>query len=248
MAKVGLGITTYKRPDYFAQSVKTALTAKPDYLVIYNDGSPKGDYEEIYQEIKNKAHIIHAEENQGVAKGKNTLLQTLLLKGCGYLFLMEDDILIKSPQVFNRYIEAYEQRGLHHLNFAHHGPANEEGYQYSDGVVDYYPHCVGAFSFYTRECLEAVGLMDENFYNALEHIEHTKRIGDAGFTSPFGAFADVTGSQKLLTEIPGSIERSSIRNNKSWMDRIKKGLDYWRSIDPTCPVEFEFERKADEKN
>lgn len=234
--KVGLGITTYNRPEYFAQSIVSAIKASPDFLVVYNDGSTKA-YEEEYEKVKDNCEIIHEEKNKGVAVAKNTLLKRLLELGCDHIFLMEDDIIIKSPRVFDRYIAAGLKLGLQHLNFAHHGPANQKGYEYTDGVIDYYPHCVGAFSYYTRECLEEVGLMDENFHNAWEHVEHTKRIGDMGYTSPFSAFADVSNSKELLEEIPGSIEYSSIRPSKDWKERMKSGLEYWRSKDPTCPVE-----------
>jgi GT2 family glycosyltransferase len=235
---IGLGIVTYNRPDYFRQSVRAAYKYKPDYLVIYNDGSDEKDYQEIYQKYPADL-VIHADQNQGVAKAKNTLLRELLAKGCEHLFLLEDDIIIKSGEVFERYIRAGKKSGIQHFNFAHHGPANVDGLQYSDGLIDYYPHCVGAFSYYTRECIEQSGFMDEHFVNCWEHVEHTKRIGDLGYTTPFTAFADVTGSKELLAEIPGSIEYSSIRRSKAWKKRMAEGLKYWKSIDPTCPVEME---------
>jgi len=235
--KVGLGLTTYNRPEYFAQSIASAIEANPDFLVVYNDGSTK-PYDEEYKKVKDNCEIIHEVENKGVALAKNALLKRLLELGCDHIFLQEDDIIIKSPSVFKKYIEVGKKLGIHHLNFAHHGPANVDGLQYSDGVVDYYPHCVGAFSYYTRECLEEVGLMDENFHNAWEHVEHTKRIGDMGYTTPFSAFADVSNSKDLLEEIPGSIEYSSIRPSKDWKERMRTGLEYWRTKDPTCPVEI----------
>lgn len=232
---IGLGITTYNRPEFFAQAVKSAVDSGPDYLVIYNDGS-KENYDEIYSKIEEKTHIIHNKENKGVAKAKNILLKTLLDNGCDHLFLMEDDIIVKSPKVFQAYLQASEKSGWQHFNFAHHGPANNSGPLYSDAVVSYFPHCVGAFSYYSRESIETVGYMDENFHNAWEHVEHTKRLGDAGFTSPWGAFVDMKDSKDYLTEIPESIEKSSIRPRKDWNENITKGLEYWREKDPNCPL------------
>lgn len=229
---IGLAIITHERPHYFNQCLESALKAMPDYLVVIISGSDQGYETKGVKTIRNT-------KRTWVAVNKNLGIKDLLEAGCNHLFLIEDDIIIKSKDVFNRYIEAGRLRGLQHLNFAHHGPANEGGYQYSDGVVDYYPHCVGAFSYYTREAIEMVGLMDENLVNCWEHVKHTKDLGDAGYTSPFSAFADVSGSKDLLTEIEGSIAGSSIRPTKEWKARMKKGLDYWHSIDPNCPVEME---------
>jgi len=210
-----------------------------DYIVAYDDGSD-GVYSIDYDTIRdtNKHDIEFCSgKNRGCAYSKNFLLKKMMDRGCDHLFLIEDDILVKSPEVFKRYIDSAKKAGFHHLNFAHHGPANEGGYKYTDNNVDYYPNCVGAFSYYTRECIEKVGYLDENFHNAWEHVEHTQRIGDAGYTSPFWAFADCHGSRELLHDIPNSIEKSSIRPNPKWEANIKAGLEYWHKKDPNCPIE-----------
>jgi hypothetical protein len=49
--------------------------------------------------------------------------------------------------------------------------------------------------------LEQVGLIDERFYNAFDHVEHTYRIIKAGFHPNFWWFADVANSHDLLSDI-----------------------------------------------
>lgn len=243
--KIGLGIVTYNRPGFFAQCADSVIKngRDIDYLVVYDDDSDDKhelEYIDALDELKScfkeKIHIILSDKNRGVGKAKNIVLKNMFNHGCDYMFTLEDDILLKSPEVFNKYIEAGKKTGFHHLNFALHGPANKGGYKYTDNTVDYYPHCVGAFSMYTKEVIEKVGYIDENFNNAWEHCEFTQRIGDAGLTSPFWAFADVHGSQNLLEEIPGSIDNSSIRPNPNWQKNIDEGLKYWREKDPNCPL------------
>lgn len=221
---IGLGITTYNRFSYFNQSISSViehLRSKVDLLLVYNDHS-----ETSYQYPKETDIIFQGKENKGVAHAKNTLLKTMMAFGCNHLFLMEDDIIVKSSEVLDRYITVAQQNDLHHLNFAHHGPANAGGYKQREGEIELYPHCVGAFSYYSREAIEQVGFMDEKLKNAWEHVFHTKAIAEAGLTSPFWYFADISGSRELLEEIPGSIENSSIRQDEAWRKHMDEGYKY----------------------
>ena len=239
---IGLGILTRNRPAYFSQCVESVIDNKRDldYIVSYNDGSDSKydmDYDIVRDTHKSEIEFINAVKNKGCSVSKNALLKKMLDRGCDHLFILEDDVLIKSPDVFNRYIESAKKAGFGHLNFALHGSANAGGYQFTDGNVDYYRECVGAFSYFTKEAIDKAGMFDENFHNAWEHCRLTQLMGDFGFTSPFWAFADCHGSNELLKEIPGSIENSSIRHNPEWEKNIKEGLAYWQSIDPNCPIE-----------
>jgi len=71
---------------------------------------------------------------------------------------------------------------------------------------------------YTRYALETVGLMDETFYNAVEHCEHTYRICRAGLHPPYHWFADVRGSERYISEIEFSDASSVIRRDKESFD------------------------------
>ncbi|NLE01643.1 MAG: hypothetical protein GX640_17400 [Fibrobacter sp.] len=135
------------------------------------------------------------------------------------------------PKTCQKYIAYANSCKIEHLNFAHHGPANKgrgKIIQFNGRDIQIYPHCIGAFSYYSRKCIETIGFLDENFLNAWEHVEHTKRVIDAGMHPPFWYFADVPESWNLLEEIPGSLEYSSIRVCKDWKGNIKKGKKYWK--------------------
>lgn len=229
---IGIGIISHKRPDYFKKCIDAVLKNKRDldHIVVVCSDDVGYEFTDEYEVINNKT------DRKWVSVNKNLALKRLLELGCDHLFLLEDDNIIQSPDVFKRYIDAAKKAGFHHLNFALHGDGNAKGYQFTDGNVDYYRECVGSFSYYTKEAIEKCGMFDENMKNAWEHVRLTQLIGDAGMTSPFWAFADVHGSGELIKEIPGSIKNSSIRPNKDWEENIKEGLEYWQSIDPNCPI------------
>lgn len=236
--KVGVGITTYNRPKYLAQcldSVQEHLLDVVDTIWVYNDGS-KEDYGPVVAGLHPKIKYAHPAKNKGVAHAKNWLLKQLLKEGCDYIFLLEDDIIIKSPKAVTGYIEKSKESGIEHFLFAHHGTANVGKLALSENGVDLYTACIGAWCMYTGQVIEQVGLMDEIFMNAWEHVEHTHRVQKSGLTTPYPYYPDLTNSRDYLEEIPGSIESSAIRPRKDWMANIINGLIYWRSKSKDFPL------------
>mgnify|MGYP000394719400 CR=1 FL=1 len=64
-------------------------------------------------------------------------------------------------------------------------------YPNTDISIDLYPNVLGAFSYYHIDTLKDAGLMDESFYNALEHVDQTYQIIKKGYHPPFRWFADI---------------------------------------------------------
>ena len=66
------------------------------------------------------------------------------INNCDYIFIIEDDMLIKKPDVFNKYIEAYQATGIHHFNYGPGSPFNRKqkiqfdlvDQKYSDEVLE----------------------------------------------------------------------------------------------------------------
>lgn len=229
--KTGVAILTYNRPEYFKQSLSYVLKLKNvDCIALHDDGSKMPEYADILYNLPTRIKIFRPLNNGGVAKAKNKVVKYLLSQGCDYIFLIEDDILVKNPDTLNKYIKTHEQTGINHFNFHAHGPGNPNPVNRGD-LVTMWPNCVGAFSFYTKKCFEKAGLFDEHFKNAWEHVEHTARLAKLGLTSPFWYFADVNGSEEWIKEIKGSIENSSIRHTPEWTRNMEEGLIYWRSKD-----------------
>lgn len=235
MQKIGVGIITCNRPKFFLKCFKSIPNNVE--LVVVNDGA---DFEDIDKLKKTRDFTyIHNAQNQGVGKTKNKALRHLLDNDCEHIFIIEDDIFVKNPDVFTKYIEAREVTGIQHFNFGYHGPANKNnisgGVPNPKFIVDYgsvkiaiNAHSVGAFSYYTREVLEKVGLIDEEYLNAFEHVDHDYRIYKAGYTTPYWNFPDLANSTDFLDEIECSEKSSSIRPRQDWRDNINKGVEIFK--------------------
>jgi GT2 family glycosyltransferase len=244
--KIGVGVITCNRPEFFRECFNSLPKEKIDEIVVVNDGQP------LPFDIS-KGVVLDNSKNVGVGVSKNRALKYLFDKGCDYIFLLEDDMLIKRDDVFDVYINAYKQYGIHHFNYGPGSPFNRKQTiqnfdlhnrhlldQHSEPspkmIVDYkevkvalYEHTVAMFSFFTREVIEKVGYIDEEYYNAWEHVDHTYRIIKAGYHPPFWWFADIANSDQYLTEAPGAIDNSSIANKtEQWQKNVYEGREIYK--------------------
>lgn len=229
---IGAGIVTCNRPDFFVKCFRTI--PKDIQLVVVNDGSDFKDWQRLLKE--RPFEYIHNKQNIGVGKSKNKLFKALLDKGCTDIFLIEDDIIVKDPKVFKEYVRAREISGIHHFNFGYHGPANKGNISggepqpryvidYGDIKIAFNTHSVGAFCYYTKEVLDKVGLIDEDYTNAFEHVDHDYRIFKAGMGAPYWHFPDIANSTDYLDEIECSEKSSAIRPRSDWRDNITRGAE-----------------------
>lgn len=236
MEKIGLAVITYNRIGYLKLVIDRLYQLNwggaNERIIIVDEpfDSEKYSWLKEYGDL-----MVEFNPNSGVASAKNRGIKHLIGTGCKYIFTLEDDILFKTKDVCFKYIDYAIAKNVPHLNFALHGNLNigksktltwDRGNSHSNEIV-VYPDCVGAFSFYTDDIIRNVGLMDENFKNAWEHVEHTWRIAQTGEIPPFWYFMDHPESAFLLEEICGSLEHSVIRNDSSWSDCVSNGYEYW---------------------
>lgn len=248
--KIGVGIITCNRLNYLKGLVDTLVPCKDviDCLVVVNDGTDQPDWRLPY------GAWVDNEQNLGVAKSKNKALRYLFDAQCDFLFLIEDDMLIKDPTVFEQYINAFKASGIQHFNYGPGSPfnrkqeiqnfdlhnrhlLNEKTEPNPKLIVDYktckialYEHTVAMFSFFTRNLLEeGLGYMPEEYDRCWEHVDGTYQIIKAGYHPPFWWFADIANSHELVEEAPGAIENSSIAKNKDeWMQRVMEGREIYK--------------------
>ena len=234
--KIGVGVVTYKRPDFFKQCYASVCNANPDVIVVVNDGTP-------YDEVDVPNLIQHA-TNQGVGVSKNDAFKHLLEAGCDHIFVVEDDIIIKHPDAFKVYVAAAAASGLKHMMYGYHGPANKRGgVPHPRYIVDYgstkialNQHCVGAVCYYAREVLENVGLNDDKFVNAWEHVEHSLRIVKAGYVPAYWWWPDIANSTDYIDELACSEENSTIRPRADWNANIMTGAKHFVHKHGVSPV------------
>jgi GT2 family glycosyltransferase len=225
--KIGLGLITCNRSEQLQHVLESIPCHKLDEFIIVNDG------EKLKINSAEDFELIQHEENKGVAKSKNDAFKYLLDRNCDYIFIMEDDVCILNDNVFERYIKASKVTGLEHLNYVGSSACskNEDGtrtptfsIEYPEDItLSFYPNLVACFQFYTKNCLQSIGLMDEHYYNAWEHVEHTWLAGKQGFTTPYPYFCDISDSDVYLA----SIGCKSVCGDVS--DRVVEYANYFKS-------------------
>jgi glycosyltransferase involved in cell wall biosynthesis len=232
--KIGVGVITCNREEFFKNCINSIPAV--DKLVVVNDGQPYS--KEAYP--SKVTELIQHEKNKCVGISKNEAMRYLMQNDCQHLFIIEDDMLIKKPDVFEQYLKAASVTGIWHLNFAYHGPANKDqnGNKRPRQVVDYgngieialNPNIVGSFSYYLRGVIKAVGYMDERLKNCWEHVLHTHKIAQLGLHPPFWWFADLANSDDYIAEQACSEVNSVIRKTPEWQKNMREGMELYKYL------------------
>ena len=247
MSKIGVGIITCNRQDFYEKCIQSIKDCDIDVVVTINDGDPYADTATKY------GKYIQHKTNKGVGITKNEALKYLIETDCEHIFLIEDDIIVKDAKVFQAYIDASYETGLRHFMFGYHGPANKDSNKNPSPrlIVEYSPscsiafneHCVGALCYYHRTVLNSVGLMDEQFKNAWEHVDHSLQIVNGGFIPSYWWWPDLADSYDYLDELACSEDSSTIRwenseekiPKKDWLENIEKGAQYFYTKNKCFP-------------
>ena len=247
MSKIGLGVITCNREDFYKKCYESIPLDVVDKLITINDGAKlKGQYPD--------SDILTHDNNKGVGISKNEAMQHLLDHECEHIFIMEDDIIIKDETVFRKYIDTASVSGIWHLMYGYHGPANKTHdkninpravIDYGEHKVALNMHCVGAFCYYHKGVLKNVGLMDEAFKNAWEHVEHSYQIVKKGLLPGYWWWPDVANSCEYLDELACSEDSSTIRwedadkkiPKKDWQENIQKGMQHFLNKHNYTPVQ-----------
>ena len=239
--KIGVAIITCNRTAMFNKCLNSIPFHKIDEFVVVNDGN------DVTQEAP--VHLIKT-NSKGVGAAKNAAMKYLLEKNCDYLFIIEDDMLIKRDDIFDAYIAASKATGIQHMMFAYHGPANKNNIsggppcprtniEYPSGVIiSLNQHCVGAFCMYTSEALKEVGLFDTQFHNAFEHVHHSYLLCKHNFCTAYWWWPDLANSLDYIEEQACSEHNSTIRPRKDWQENIRKGFEHFIKLEGISPVQI----------
>ena len=240
MSKIGIGLITCNRNEFLANCVKSIRPEWYDEIIIVNDGEkPITTFYEC--------NIINNEKNVGVGKTKNIALKYLIDKECDHLFLVEDDIIFKE-NAFKKYIEVSEKTNIKHLNYCLHGHDNKKDgdipnprkiIEYNDTKIALYNNVYGACSYYHKSVIDDIGLIDEEYYNAMEHVDHTMMAINKNYHPPVRWFADIVNSNEYIVDQDVNHSKSTIRKG-NWLTHFKAGVDRFNSkfnIDVTNPHE-----------
>ena len=147
--KIGVGCTTYNRPDMLEQ--------------FYCQLEKLASYEiELYIEEDTD------EDRRGVAARKNECLRAL--QHCDHVFLFDDDCY----PIKKGWEDFFINSGYNHLLFL-----NEYNHNFliNLGDVEVYRDCGGVFMYMTKGAIERVGAFDEKYQKyGFEHADYSCRI------------------------------------------------------------------------
>jgi glycosyltransferase involved in cell wall biosynthesis len=238
--KIGVGVITCNRVPCLVEIITSLRKCKPtiDNLIVVNDG----DYLDDMQ-LPDDWVFLQNQTNQGVAKSKNKAIKHLFDEDCKYIFIIEDDMLIKDETVFTQYVNAYKETGIHHFNYGPGSPFNCKIINNINTpnprlIVDYkeckialYENPAAKFSFFTSTLIEeGLGYMCEDFDNYWEHISSTNYIIKAGYHPPFWWFADLANSHLLIGEYPNETKIPAIdKEDETWKNRVISGREIYKN-------------------
>lgn len=226
--KIGVGITTYNSEDYFKSLYETLPLDRIDELVVVNGGdSYKNEY---------KANWIQHYKNFYPSVCRNDCLSFLLQRNCEHIFIIEDDMILKSSDIFNKYIQASKISGLKYFSYV--STSWESGtpgkrtprltVEYSKDVsISFYKNMCNEFTYHHKSCYNKVGLYDTMYRDPWD-IDMAYRESLQDYAAPFWWFADVTGSDKFIMNNPVAVSRlQGDRPDGSREERIQKEWQYF---------------------
>ena len=171
--KIGIGITTYKRPECLEICLEQIQAHTEDFEIF------------VYDDTKNKF---------GVAYGKNMCLKAL--SNCEHIFLFDDDCFPIHNNWTDWVINKAKETGQKHLLYLKDVGSIRCVKKEENGLC-VFNNCGGAFMYLHHDCLEKVGGMNKDYQRyGLEHAGYSIRINKAGLTQ--NAFVSVEGMGEYI--------------------------------------------------
>jgi len=205
--KIGVGIVTYNSEDYFKTLYESLPLAKIDELVVINGGN---HYKENYA-----CHWVQHNTNCYPAICRNDAINFLLNRNCEHIFIIEDDMIIKRPDIFDEYIKASKETGLKYLCYTsmawESGPIGNRTprltVNYKNNVkISFYKNMCNEFTYHHKSCYEKVGLYDTQFRDPFD-IDMAYRESQQDYAAPFWYFADIADSDLYIENNPVAVSR-----------------------------------------
>lgn len=243
---IGIGITTYSRPDQLAATRIAILKYLPPgaKLVVVDDAGV----------IPALGADYRFAQNAGIAAAKNKCLE--LLDDCDHIFLFDDDCRPQAPDWWKPYVESPEPHLMYVFpDFVQGHKLNDTAHVYADTKHTAWSHPRGCMLYFDRRCLAAVGGMDVAFGKwGYEHSDLSDRIHRAGLTT--FVYQDVCGSSALIysgdeyrssaTTVTGNERQTCISRNRAIYDGDRPTyIPYRRAVGAEVVLTSYFNSHAD---
>jgi hypothetical protein len=145
-------------------------------------------------------------------------------------------MILKSSDIFDRYIKASKISGLKYFSFVSTSWESGEPSKrlprltvnYSKDIsISFYKNMCNEFTYHHRTCYEKVGLYDINYRDPWD-IDMAYRESRQDYSAPFWWFADITNSDDLILNNPNAVSRlQGERADGSREQRIQKEWEYF---------------------
>ena len=93
------------------------------------------------------------------------------------------------------------------------------------------------FVFTQKNALQDIGLYDESYTNAFEHVDHSYELAKASYSTPYWWWADIENSMDYVTEQACSEDSSAIRPRSDWQSNIHKSAITFSEKHGVSPVQ-----------
>jgi hypothetical protein len=243
--KTAVALITCNREDFLHKAYESIDHSAVEQVFIINAGEQlkkKPENAKIIQCVKNPTVV-------GIAK--NIALREMRNAGYDFLFLMEDDVIIKNNKVFEKYIYTAMDSGLWagQLSYGVHGgvgggnvgedgtPLKRATVQYSQTKVDLYKNSLHAFVLYHANTLPHIGYMGENYVNAAEHLDHYYVAFLKGLGVNYWYFPDIENSFEYLEDIDSNHTSSVIRKSAEFTKNFSESWNIFREKHGMYPHE-----------
>ena len=232
--KIGVGITTYNSENYFKALYDSLPFDKIDELIVINGG-------DRYKDTYDKCDWIQHKSNKFPSVCRNDALRFLSGRGVDHYFLIEDDMIIKNPNIFDEYVAHSKASKIEYLCFAStsFGGGTPEKrtpkltVEFTNNKkISMYPNMCNEFTYRSSQVLGTRGYYDENFRHIFDVINVYKICCDTNYATPFWWFPDISDSDNYIMNNPVSVSRLQSNNKREQelpleMEKFKKMFGYY---------------------
>ncbi len=242
-------VVTYKGQLWYDKCFGSLRASTIPVQTIVVDNTPGLDDAEYIKAHYPEVHLIKAEENLGFGRGNNLGLRYALDHGCDYVFLLNQDAWLDTPDAIEQLVEIYERYPEYgilspmHLNVKKDGlvmenfcrrPYNQSLIEdlYLHQLKDVYPtdYIHAAAWMLSRKTIETVGGFDPIFKHYEEDDNYLNRVLYHGLK------VGVCPSSRIVHDhhdSPLSDERVLLRRQQNFLvewTNINHPYSIWREL------------------
>lgn len=224
---IAVVVTTFNNEEAYKALYDTIPVDKIDLLVTVNGGE---EYTGSYPNTDWTQHL----KRKNIAQSRNDGLRQV--QDFDHIFLIEDDMIIKNPDIFDAYIEASKVSGLEYLTFASYAwdsgpvggrtPAMTAEYKNKQDQIigiNFYRNMCNEFTYRSKRLLKEAGFYDESYKSTFD-VDWSYKASLLPYVSNFWYFADKRDSDEY------------IKNNDQVQSRIDPDGNRWEKLAPDYAI------------